>query len=113
MLVIGRTTIFLPNIIISFFVFLDTYSVISSVSIEDNGIGFNNEQAERIFGMFQRLHGRGEYEGTGIGLAICRKIVQRHGGSITASGRPGEGATFTVRLPRHHAQSSEEGGSRG
>ncbi|HOZ46067.1 MAG TPA: MASE1 domain-containing protein [Candidatus Hydrogenedentes bacterium] len=84
-----------------------------TVSIEDNGIGFNNEQAERIFGMFQRLHGRGEYEGTGIGLAICRKIVQRHGGSITASGRPGEGATFTVRLPRHHAQSSEEGGSRG
>ncbi len=69
------------------------------ITVADNGIGFENEYAERIFEVFQRLHGRGEYEGTGIGLAICRKIVLRHDGSIVARGRPGEGATFTIDLP--------------
>jgi signal transduction histidine kinase len=49
--------------------------------------------------MFQRLHGRNEYEGTGVGLAVCRRIADRHGGTITAKGKPGEGATFTVTLP--------------
>jgi signal transduction histidine kinase len=69
------------------------------IEIEDNGIGFEAQYAERIFGIFQRLHGRGAYEGTGIGLAICRRIVERHHGSISASGRLGEGAMFRVTLP--------------
>jgi signal transduction histidine kinase len=67
--------------------------------IEDNGIGFDQKYADQIFGVFQRLHGRQEYEGTGIGLAVCRKIVERHGGTITARSAPGEGATFIVTLP--------------
>ena len=69
------------------------------IEVEDNGIGFEQDYRERIFGIFQRLHGRGAYEGNGVGLAVCRKIVERHGGSITAEGRPGEGATFVVTLP--------------
>lgn len=69
------------------------------ISIEDNGIGFKQEYAERIFELFQRLHGRSEYEGTGVGLAICKKIVQNHHGFIKAHGQPGVGATFTVFLP--------------
>ena len=68
--------------------------------VEDNGIGFEQKYAERIFTIFQRLHGRGKYEGTGIGLALCRKIVVRHGGNITALGRPGEGSKFIINLPR-------------
>lgn len=65
----------------------------------DNGIGFDMKYAERIFGIFQRLHTRAEYEGTGIGLATCRKIVERHGGTITAQSTPGEGTTFIIDLP--------------
>jgi PAS domain S-box-containing protein len=67
--------------------------------VQDNGLGFEEQYAERIFGMFQRLHGRSEFEGTGIGLAICRKIVERHDGTIVASGVPGEGALFVVIMP--------------
>ncbi len=69
------------------------------LAVRDNGIGFELHQAERIFGLFQRLHARGEYEGTGVGLAICRKIAERHGGAITAHAIPGDGATFEVLLP--------------
>jgi two-component system, LuxR family, sensor kinase FixL len=67
--------------------------------IEDNGIGFDVKYLDRIFQPFQRLHNRQKYEGTGIGLAICRKIVERHGGSITAHSTPGEGASFIITLP--------------
>lgn len=67
--------------------------------VEDNGIGFDQEHAERIFSLFERLHGRSLYEGSGIGLAVCRRIVERHGGTITATGRPGRGATFAITLP--------------
>ena len=71
------------------------------LAVSDDGIGFEQQYADKIFEVFQRLHGRGTYEGTGIGLAICRKIVERHGGIITARGRPGEGAAFAVDLPAH------------
>lgn len=69
--------------------------------IEDNGIGFEKEYEERIFQMFQRLHGKAEYPGSGIGLAICKKIVENHNGIISANGRPGKGAVFTVILPEN------------
>ena len=70
-----------------------------SITVADNGIGFKPQHADRIFQMFERLHGRGIYEGTGIGLAVCRKIVERHGGTIVAAGIPGEGSVFTITLP--------------
>jgi PAS domain S-box-containing protein len=69
------------------------------ISVEDNGIGFDEKYLDRIFTVFQRLHGRGEYEGTGVGLAICRKIALRHHGDITAHSQEGAGATFLLTLP--------------
>lgn len=69
------------------------------IFVEDNGIGFDQKYAERIFSLFERLHGRSAYEGTGIGLAICKRIAERHGGTITAIGILGVGATFVVTLP--------------
>jgi signal transduction histidine kinase len=74
------------------------------IIVADNGIGFDEKYGDRIFQVFQRLHGRNKYEGTGIGLAICRKIVEQHGGTITAKSAAGQGATFTVTLPRHQPQ---------
>ena len=69
------------------------------INVEDNGIGFDEKYLDRIFNPFQRLHGRDRYEGSGIGLSICRRIVERHGGTITARSMPGHGSTFMVRLP--------------
>ena len=69
------------------------------LAITDNGIGFDEKYAERIFTPFQRLHGLDVYEGTGIGLAICRRIAERHGGTMAARSTPGQGSTFVVALP--------------
>ena len=74
------------------------------ITVADNGIGFDEKYLDRIFTPFQRLHGKNEYEGTGMGLAICRKVVERHGGTITARSQPGEGTTFLISLPVNHSQ---------
>jgi len=71
----------------------------SHIYVEDNGIGFDEKYLDKIFQPFQRLHGRNEYPGIGMGLAICRKIVERHGGTITARSTHGKGSTFIVTLP--------------
>lgn len=73
------------------------------IAVKDNGIGFKQEDASEIFKIFHRLHGRSEYEGTGIGLATVRKIVDRHDGAIRAEGVAGEGATFYITMPRRAA----------
>lgn len=77
--------------------------------VQDDGIGFDEAYLKRLFVVFQRLHSRSEYEGAGIGLAVCRKIANRHGGMITARSKPGEGATFLVLLPLE--QESSTGGA--
>jgi chemotaxis methyl-accepting protein methylase/signal transduction histidine kinase len=69
------------------------------IVVEDNGIGFDPKYLDRIFAPFQRLHGRDQYEGQGVGLAICRNIVERHGGRIMADSRPEQGSAFVVQLP--------------
>jgi light-regulated signal transduction histidine kinase (bacteriophytochrome)/CheY-like chemotaxis protein len=74
------------------------------ILVQDNGIGFDEKYLSSIFNAFQRLHGRNEYEGTGMGLAICRKIVERHNGSITAKSSPGKGSIFIVTLPFQQRQ---------
>ena len=80
----------------------DPYAEQCELSVQDNGIGFDEKYTDKIFAVFQRLHGRTEFEGTGVGLAVCRRITDRHGGTIRAHSKPGEGATFVVTLPVRH-----------
>ncbi|WP_289662106.1 PAS domain-containing sensor histidine kinase [Flavobacterium panacagri] len=88
-----------PKIIISSKIIMENQKVIALMTVEDNGIGFENEQSAQIFETFTRLNSKDVYEGTGLGLSLCKKIVERHGGSITAVGRPYAGAVFTIKLP--------------
>lgn len=69
------------------------------IVVKDNGIGFKQEHSEKIFQMFSRLHGQGEYSGTGVGLSIVKKVIENHNGIIRAESTPGEGAIFKVFLP--------------
>jgi signal transduction histidine kinase len=77
------------------------------IRVQDNGIGFDEKYLDRLFKPFQRLHGQSAYEGTGIGLAICKKIAERHGGSITARSVPGQGTCFLVELPVRSSRGEE------
>ena len=78
------------------------------LTIEDNGIGFEEKYLDKIFSVFQRLHGRTEYEGTGVGLAVCRRITDRHGGTITAKSELNKGARFLVTLPVRHPKQEKQ-----
>jgi signal transduction histidine kinase len=79
------------------------------IKIEDNGIGFDEKYKDKIFQLFQRLHGKNAYGGTGMGLAICKKIVEHHSGSMTVDSTPGVGTAFQVSLPKKHPLSERTG----
>ncbi|MBB1286793.1 CHASE domain-containing protein [Flavisolibacter sp. BT320] len=95
-----------PVVTISSQVNHTTEGEIVDVTIADNGIGFGPDEADKIFQSFVRLHPKDKYEGTGLGLALCQRIVERHGGTIEAEGSPGKGATFIVRLPLQQQEGS-------
>ncbi len=73
----------------------------NAIKIKDNGIGFEQKDADKIFNVFIRLHGNTEFRGTGVGLSIVRKVIENHNGYITAESKPGEGAVFNIYLPAH------------
>ena len=79
------------------------------IAVTDNGIGFDETYVNKIFAPFQRLHGRLDYDGSGVGLSVCRSIVERHHGTITATSEPDEGSTFTVRLPSRPVSETNTG----
>ena len=83
-----------------------------TILIEDNGIGFDEKYKDKIFQLFQRLHGKNEYGGTGMGLAICKRIAEHHNGSITVNSTPGAGITFHVSLPKKQTPLSRGGKER-
>lgn len=89
----------------------DSLSAYRLIQVSDNGIGFNPHQAELIFGAFQRLHNRSQYPGTGIGLAIVKKVVDNHRGYVVADSQPGRGATFTIYLPAGDSTSGATNGN--
>jgi light-regulated signal transduction histidine kinase (bacteriophytochrome) len=82
---------------------------VCTIEVKDNGIGFKQEYAEKIFKMFARLHNKLQYGGSGIGLAICRRIVERHGGTIAAQSVAKEGTVFRVDLPLRHSKTNTSG----
>lgn len=88
-----------PNITLNYEQVAMPTGLFHKIAVSDNGIGFEPEYKDRIFEVFQRLHGKNEYSGTGVGLAICKKIMQRHNGFITATGVPDQGAVFTMYFP--------------
>ena len=96
-----------PQIRISSQQYSESGQELCELHICDNGIGFDLKYGDRIFQPFQRLHGRKTYEGSGIGLAVCRKVVERHGGTITVQSQPDQGAIFIVKLPIAHPDLEE------
>lgn len=95
-----------PRLIISSALYDDKGRGFARIQVQDNGIGFEQEQSEKIFETFTRLNPKDVYEGTGLGLALCKKIVDRHGGMITAAGKPNDGAVFVITLPVKQIQST-------